>query len=649
MTDAEILQRLGIAGVTALGLLRDLQLRPDSRLDVGAGRVLARALISEGCTAEAFELTCECLSMHREDREIEYLRALALDRGGNTRLASEYLRRLLEHDLPAALLVDALSLAGKVEKRHSLEFEEDKHRRESAARSADWYERAYAISRSYYPGINAAAMRLMAGDQAGGEIRARELLAIFSESGVTSSDYWLLATLGEAELIAGRPTRALHWYRKAVQLADGRTGDIASMRFDLKMLATRLPVDPTLLELFDPGRVIAFAGHMIDRPGRAVPRFPADAETLFRVAQAIDDQIVRLNAWVGYSSVACGSDILFAKAMLARGRETHVVLPFSLQDFYRTSVEYGQEGAGKWRAECDFVLANAKVHYATKEPYLQDEALWAFSNAVTQGLALTRAATMEAEAFALVVLDSSAPGAAGGTRSFVDAWGARPRCTIEIAAVRAGSPPAAPIGRLESPPPPSRRQVKAMLFADVKNFSMLEDDKADTFFSVFPSEVADLLKSSARTEFQNTWGDGLFLVFDKVTDCANFALRLLDRMTAFDFEAVGLPKDTTVRVGVHAGPVFSQHDPIIDRINFFGSHVNRTARIEPVTTPGCAFASEQFAALLAVEGESEFACEYMGIKTLPKGFDRCALYRVARRPGQSAPGGTAVPGPPPSD
>ena len=50
-----------------------------------------------------------------------------------------------------------------------------------------------------------------------------------------------------------------------------------------------------------------------------------------------------------------------------------------------------------------------------------------------------------------------------------------------------------------------------------------------------------------------------------------------------------------------AGPVYSGHDPIIGKMNYYGSHVNRAARIEPVTIPGCAFLSEQFAALLAID------------------------------------------------
>jgi len=634
MTPAEILERLRVPEVTALGLLRELELQTSWREDVDAYQVLAKALISDGCAAEAFELVCEGLGRHKADRRLEYLRALALDRGGNPRLASEYVQDLLARDLGGQLLADALSLAGKAEKRKYQHAIDEQERQKCAAASASWYERAYTLRADYFPAINVVAMRLLAGDKALAEDRARELLAALAETDPGSNDYWLLATLGEAHLIVGNQREALRWYRRAVERAAERTADLASMRFDLRMLGTRLEVDPELLGLFALGRVVAFAGHMIDKPGREPPRFPADEALVAKVARAIDDAIVALDARVGYCSVACGSDLLFAKAMIARKREIHVVLPFARQDFYGTSVEYGQPGAREWRMDCDDVLANAQVHHATNERFLDDDGLWVFVNTFTQGLALTRASAMDVEACALAVVDPASPPMPGGTIYFLETWGTRPVRTLDLAVLRSGegvaaaARPAPASARVN----PSRRQVKALLFADVKNFSKLEDDKADAFFSVFPHEVASLLKSSARTEYQNTWGDGLFLVFERVVDCADFALRLVDRIATIDFEMVGLPADTTVRVGVHAGPVFSQHDPIIDRVNFFGSHVNRAARIEPVTTPGCVFASEQFAGVLAVEGGSDYACEYMGIRTLPKDFDRCPLYRLSRRP-----------------
>ncbi|MEO8358730.1 MAG: adenylate/guanylate cyclase domain-containing protein [Vicinamibacteria bacterium] len=590
-----------------------------------------KALISEGCAAEAFDLACDGLSMHKADITLEYLRALALDRGGNPRLASQYVAELLQRDLSGSLLIEALSLAGKAEKRKCQQAGDEQSRREAASASAIWYERAYQLTGDYFPGINAAAMSLLAGERSLAEQRARELLTAFAQTESGSDDFWLLATRGEAHLIVGNQSEALRWYRLAVERAADRMGDLGSMLFDLKMLGTQVSIGPEVLGLFNLGRVVAFAGHMVDKPGRVAPRFPAEDRLVARIREAIDEAILGLDARIGYSSVACGSDILFAKAMIARGRETHVVVPFALDDFYGTSVQYGQPNAKAWRADCDFVLANAHVHYATKEAFLNDDALWAFSNTFTQGLAISRASELGTDANALVLLDTNSPSLPGGTVSFVESWGARPVQIVDLASLRDGSQAPVVVAAPSPALPATRRQVKAMLFADVKNFSKLEEGKTDTFFSVFPHEVASLLKTSAATEFQNTWGDGLFLVFDRVKDCADFALRLVERMSTLDFEKVGLPADTTVRVGVHAGPVFSQHDPIISRVNFFGSHVNRAARIEPVTTPGCVFATEQFAGLLAVEGGSEFTTEYMGIKTLPKDFDRCALYRLGRR------------------
>jgi class 3 adenylate cyclase len=171
-----------------------------------------------------------------------------------------------------------------------------------------------------------------------------------------------------------------------------------------------------------------------------------------------------------------------------------------------------------------------------------------------------------------------------------------------------------------------------MLFADLKNFSKLPEEHMPAFFVQYLDVVAAELKVSSRKPiFRNTWGDGLFMVFNRVSDCADFALRLLDRVRKINWKAMGLPADTTVRMGLHAGPVFPSRDPILLRTNYFGGHVARAARIEPVTIPGCAFASEQFAALLALEPGRAFVCEYIGIEPLAKEFDRCPLYRLTRR------------------
>ena len=47
------------------------------------------------------------------------------------------------------------------------------------------------------------------------------------------------------------------------------------------------------------------------------------------------------SALVAYGSLACGADMLVAEAILARGGELHVVLPFAEEDFLKTSVHVG--------------------------------------------------------------------------------------------------------------------------------------------------------------------------------------------------------------------------------------------------------------------------------------------------------------------
>ena len=80
---------------------------------------------------------------------------------------------------------------------------------------------------------------------------------------------------------------------------------------------------------------------------------------------------------------------------------------------------------------------------------------------------------------------------------------------------------------------------------------------------------------------------------------------------------------------------------MIGRNNYFGSHVSRAARIEPVTAPGCAFVGA-FAADLAMTPGHEFMCEYLGMQPLAKDYDVCPLYRLTSRTERTDPVGTSA-------
>jgi hypothetical protein len=115
-----------------------------------------------------------------------------------------------------------------------------------------------------------------------------------------------------------------------------------------------------------PRKVLLFTGHMIDAPGRAVARFPASCEP--RVALAIGTLLDELCAGpqdLAISSAACGGDILFAEAVLARGVPLQVCLPFEPPAFAAMSVAHGGPG---WRSRFDEVCTAAHLRCLGADP-----------------------------------------------------------------------------------------------------------------------------------------------------------------------------------------------------------------------------------------------------------------------------------------
>src|SRR5215207_7590880 len=97
-----------------------------------------------------------------------------------------------------------------------------------------------------------------------------------------------------------------------------------------------------------PLNVVLFSGHMIDAPGREKPRFPPDKETI--AARAIAEALADLE--VGSSDLAicggaCGGDLLFAEAVLARGARLELYIPFDESTFLEKSVDFADRD---WRA-----------------------------------------------------------------------------------------------------------------------------------------------------------------------------------------------------------------------------------------------------------------------------------------------------------
>ncbi|HEX4523811.1 MAG TPA: adenylate/guanylate cyclase domain-containing protein, partial [Casimicrobiaceae bacterium] len=460
---------------------------------------------------------------------------------------------------------------------------------------------------------------------------------------------WDDATLGEAQLILGQFDHAAQSYASAYARSVGDAGSVATMRRQLQLLARAVPQAADALRQLPAPDIVAFAGHMIDAPDRALPRFPAALVPAVRAA--VRAHVARLNTPIIYTSAACGADLIFIEAALELGGEVNVVLPFDRDDFVRTSVAIGGD---EWIERFNAALSRAaRVIMATDEHYLGDDVLFEQAAMLLEGLSILRGEQLQTVPSLYCVIDAGSAGRVGGTRASFDRWTSRvaPPQVLDLAQIRtklaestvapvAQQPVEAPSGKAEpraahSAPSAAtrpRRSLKTLLFADFAGFSRVHDAAAPLFQESFWKIAAGQMAASpVKPLLASTWGDALYVVFDAPRHGAAFALSFLENMLEVDWTALGLSEASPIRIALHAGPVFCGFDPIIGRDNYFGSSVTKAARIEPVTPPGMVYASEAFAATLAATGCDEFSLEYIGRTALAKGYGESRIYRLDRR------------------
>ncbi len=390
-----------------------------------------------------------------------------------------------------------------------------------------------------------------------------------------------------------------------------------------------------------------FCGHRIDPPNRQQPRFPSELAP--KVYGAIRDRLQHLDAHFGYASAACGADILFLEALQSLQGELHIVLPYGLESCLRDAL-YRQPD-GQWEKRFEQVMGKAReVVVASEQSVQQSPTLYDYSNRLLHGLAKIRANQLGSDLVPLAVWDGQL-GSLEGTANTVNLWQQWNETVevIDLAALadpqpvhlpsRAPSSQAtssqAPSSQATSPstcpPKPMDPVLRALLFADVVNYTHLSEEQFLPFADHFLGAVAQLLDSPGyRPLTRNTWGDALYLVFTTVEQAGQAALDLCDLVQRVDWGSKGLPADLNLRIALHAGPVSSKVDPLTGRVSYVGTHVNHTARIEPVTPPGKVYASQAFAAIAASEGQTAFCCDYVGQMPWAKHYGTFPTYSVRR-------------------
>jgi class 3 adenylate cyclase len=560
------------------------------------------------------------------DLWLKHRAVLALARSGST---VEAARRFDQYGLGRAEEEDVAALGARIAKDEALGVA-GPLRRQRALRAAAEYREIFARGGGYYPAINAATLSLIGGEPRHAKALAQHVLGLLADTPADS--YYAIATEAEAHLVLGDEAAARAALERAAAVNNGEYAALASTRRQLRAICGVAGIDPEILSVLSGPGVAHYCGHRIARRGEQ-GRFPAETEE--DVVRRIAEELDRHCPAYAYGSLASGADILWAEALVERGCELHVVLPFALQEFVLRSV--APSGA-EWVTRFNRCLDRAReVRFATDDAALDDDVLYRYGSELAMGLALLRARYLDAEARQFALWDGGPADGSAGTAIDVERWRRVGRGATIIAPNATAPVPLDASADIE----PSGRVVRAILFADVKGFSRLTDEELPRFAERVLGAFANALdRYDDAVQHRNTWGDALFVVLDDAPSAAACALDLQSAMTSLDLEAEGLPGHLALRLGAHIGPVFPTHDPVLDQLAFMGSHVSRTARIEPVTPPGAVYVTEAFAAALALDARQEFGCDYVGHMPAAKDFGRLRMYRLRRRlPVRSGPEG----------
>jgi DNA-binding SARP family transcriptional activator len=579
-----------------------------------------RDLVRRGHYLRAYDTASREIEHGEQGLEVRYLAVLALARSGATSQArrryDQYgLNRLDRSSVPSGLGSDIAVLSARLDKDQALASTE--MRKAWARRSAEGYEQTHDATREPYHGVNAATMWLLAGDKQKAQALAKKVLDELS-----GSDYWALATEAEAALLLGDLERTGEALVAAATAGPELLSQRATTLKQLKLICALTATSTSILEPIRNPPVIHYSGH------RMIPaeRDGAESGEESRVASEIRELIEALDVGVGFGSLAAGADIIAAEALLDRGAELNVVLPFDADDFVRTSVH---PAGAEWVHRFERCMAGAaSIELATHADFLGDPVLFDFGAQVAMGLTLMRARHLEAAPHQIAVWDGGEARGEAGTAVDVARWertGA-PSTVIDVSVTA--------VGDSAEVSPEVSRSIRAVVIADVAGYSDLSDRQLIAFHDAVSADMASRIAPHRKQLVSGrTWGNRMRLVFEDVPAAAQCALDLMEGAKQFNADSAGLGELRGLRIAAHASPVFQHADPIFGSSLMFGIGLGEAAVIEPRTPAGEIYTTRAFAALAVLSGQDDFECQYVGTMPAARRYGHVPLYVLRRGAG----------------
>jgi len=558
---------------------------------INQGRYLEARSMAEGALREA------------DSMRVRQLLALAVSKAGVPKAALEILEPAFQQHADDP---ETAGIMGSIYKQIFRKYQDTRY----AILSRDTYLKNFTKTQSYYTGINAATMSAVAGQVSKGREIAGEVIKII---GAPSGDFWKQVTLGEAYLLTREREKAQEAYFEAKKMAGTDWGKISSVYNQLWLLDHYVPVPKEVLRVFNPPGVVSFVGHMVDHPTRPKPRFPHVIEN--QVREAIISAIHTLNAKIGFCSLACGSDILFAEAMAEAGGEVNIWIPFDKNDFVEASVAFA---GGNWKARFDRLLARFPVTYLTYEPYGGFDDLFSFQNRVIFGSAIIRSTINHTEPTLLTVLsETDLRLKEGGTRDTVNLW-PYPTRHVNINPDNFFSPSSIPPPEVSKEDfkrdyPPLDRPVLYGLIADIPE--MRTEEQSD-LWKVVREKLDIPLLSPVTMES----GKELIMSFSSILGAMDTAKTVLREMKA---HYVG----DRLRISLYASPAFLEPGPTEKEKILAEVSRSRLLDLHALVPAGAIYAFARFSSALSLDVRN-YSVEYGGLVTVGWHPQPLEIYRV---------------------
>ena len=227
-----------------------------------------RQLESRGELLLAYDIAMQGLDAHPGDVWLAHRAVLNLAKAGATARAEAEFTRL---GLETSHEPDVAALGARIAKDRALHAPAGE-RTALLSHAADLYQAIYDRSGGYYPGVNVATLRLLAGEADAAGRMAREVLALCRAPGASPEDaYYRAASEAEAALVLGDAAAAGAALRRAAALGSDFAARSAT-RKQLRLVCDARGVSPDVLAPLAPPTVIHYTGHMIARAGGVGPR-----------------------------------------------------------------------------------------------------------------------------------------------------------------------------------------------------------------------------------------------------------------------------------------------------------------------------------------------------------------------------------------